>query len=69
MKDAELIYNALLRAERRLEAAAPQTSSNPALMALSLLAVDVVQTIREEIGRGLAEARPAIVKAKIGEVG
>lgn len=53
MTDADLVYNALLRAERRLEATAtdsafPQASdlARPALIAL--------QTLREEIGSGLS---------------
>lgn len=52
MSDADLIYNACLQAEKRLEAmekaAAPGTS---ALVRLSLLAI---QTLREEIGNGLS---------------
>lgn len=53
MTDADMIYNAILRAERRLEATAhdpnfPQAAdlARPAFIAL--------QTLREEIGNGLA---------------
>lgn len=52
MTDADLIYNALLRAEKRLEDVArdlthPQTER-------ALVALTAVQIIREEIGNGLA---------------
>lgn len=57
MTDAEVIYNALLRAERRLEAVAtdgkyPQAAemAHPAFLA--------VQAIREEIGSALATHLP-----------
>ena len=67
MTDADLIYNALLRAERRME---EWTERDPTMLPReSRLGFLVINAIREEIGRGLAEARPAIVKAKIGEVG
>ena len=68
MKDADLIYNALLRAERRMEADLRSADDGMEYVAAYAKYV-AVAVIREEIGRGLAEARPAIVKAKIGEVG
>lgn len=53
MTDADLIYNALLRAEKRLEAdlALKHTVQTLLMMSASFAAVRV---IREEIGNGLA---------------
>lgn len=68
MKDAELIYSALLRAERRMEHGIVH-ETNAGTAAFRKLQLGVVQAIREEIGNGIAKERPAIVKAKIGEVG
>lgn len=53
MTDADLIYNALLRAEQRLE----QTACDPAFpqaAELARVALIAAQTIRQEIGNGLA---------------
>lgn len=54
MTDAELIYNALLRAERRYEAAAARTRESET-RAYRMFAKDIIQTIRQEIGKGLAQ--------------
>lgn len=54
MTDTDLIYNALLRAERRLEATA--TDGNyPQAAELARPALIALQTLREEIGGTLAE--------------
>jgi hypothetical protein len=53
MTDADLIYNALLRAEARLEKALPR----PDGQAVHRAVLEAVQTIREEIGNGLAAER------------
>lgn len=55
MTDADLIYNALLRAERRVETATAREASEPAKQALMLFGLSIIQTIREEIGCGLAK--------------
>lgn len=58
MKDAELIYSALLRAERRAEDAAKEAPEPEKQKLVSVWLA--VSTIREEIGNGLAlEAAPA----------
>lgn len=57
MVDADLIYDAMLRVERRLEekwCGAPVGSPQEASITPTLVAV---QMIREEIGRGLAAER------------
>lgn len=56
MTDADLIYNALLRAERRLEAIAGD-GKYPVAGDLARPALIALETLREEIGRGLAEER------------
>ncbi len=53
MTDADLIYNALLRAERRLEAAATD-GAHPQAADLARPALIALQTLREEIGSGLS---------------
>jgi len=54
MSDADLVYNALLRAERRLEAIA--TDGNFPLAAdLARPALIALQTLREELGNGLSK--------------
>lgn len=53
MTDADLIYNALLRAERRLEATATD-GGFPHAAEIARVALVAVQTVREEIGSGLA---------------
>lgn len=53
MTDAELIYNALLRAERRAEVAADAASGSDAPGAVEFKAtLRAVRLIREEIGNG-----------------
>ena len=56
MNDADLIYNALLRAERRLEATA-MDGAFPQAAEIARSALIATQTIREEIGHALAEDR------------
>lgn len=57
MTDAEVIYNALLRAERRLESVA--TDGNyPQAAELARPALIAVHAIREEIGSALATHLP-----------
>lgn len=53
MTDADLIYNALLRAERRLEETASD-ARYPHAADLARPALIALQTIREEIGNALA---------------
>ena len=66
MTDADLIYNALLRAEKRFEAWAARDPTMPPQMAR--LGELVVQTIREEIGNGMAVRAPAGLDAISGKV-
>lgn len=60
MSDAELIYNACLRAERKLEA----RSRSLADAGKEIASLDVrglghlIAMLREEIGNGIAEKRP-----------
>lgn len=70
MTDADLIYNALLRAERRYEAAAARTRED-ATRAYRMFAKDIIQIIRQEIGAGIAsrEATPAGLDAISGKGG
>lgn len=53
MTDADLIYNALLRAEQRLERSASD-GAFPQAAELARAALVAAQAIREEIGNGLA---------------
>lgn len=53
MTDADLVYAALLRAERRLEELRENTTT-PELVPYMATAHKAVQVIREEIGTGLA---------------
>jgi hypothetical protein len=57
MTDADLIYNALLRAERRLEEALKEPGPDGAweIRSGAFLAFRV---LREEIGNGIARERP-----------
>ena len=65
MTDADLIYNALLRAERRLEERyAPDASAIARLAALQAVII-----IREEIGNGIAARAPAGLDAISGKGG
>lgn len=68
MTDADLIYNALLRAERRYEAAAARTRED-ATRAYRMFAKDIIQIIREEVGNGLAARTPAGLDAISGKGG
>lgn len=53
MNDADLIYNALLRAERRLE---EWTERDPTMLPReSRLGFLIINAIREEVGAGLAK--------------
>lgn len=54
MTDAQLIYNALLRAEQRLESGAAREADS-GKRAFRMFACDLVQIIREEVGSGLAK--------------
>lgn len=59
--DADLIYNACLRAERRLEASherARRSGVNPTAILVSELILSALTALREEIGTGLATERP-----------
>lgn len=63
MGDAELIYYALLRAEKRLQP--PEgTVIVDARMLEQLAAFKALQTLREEIGTGLAQRGPKPLTAK-----
>lgn len=53
MSDADLIYNACLRVEKRLESAMEEAIST-ARYQEALAAYSVVQILREEIGNGLS---------------
>jgi acetaldehyde dehydrogenase (acetylating) len=55
MADETLIYNALLRSERRLEATASD-GNYPQAAELARPALIALQTLREEIGAALAVA-------------
>lgn len=57
MTDAEMIYNALLRAERRLEATAAD-GNYPQAAEIARPALIAAQVIREEIGSALATHSP-----------
>lgn len=57
MTDAEVIYDALLRAERRLEVTA-RDANFPQAAELARSALIAVQTIREEVGSALATHAP-----------
>lgn len=56
--DADLIYNACLRAERRLEERVKLQADNPTRQFALQMILETVQTIREEIGTGIARERP-----------
>lgn len=53
MTDAELIYNALLRAERRLEAISGD-GAFPVAASLARPALIALEALREEIGNALS---------------
>jgi len=57
MTDADLIYNACLRAERRIEAEADDLPGGSPERSRLIAAFHAVRTLREEIGRGLAAER------------
>lgn len=56
MTDADLVYAALLRAERQLEAVSAD-SNHPQAAELARPALIALHTLRSEIGRALAEER------------
>lgn len=56
--DADLIYNACLRAERRIEERVKAQQGNPTTEYTLHLVQSVFQTLREEIGTGIARERP-----------
>lgn len=63
MSDAELIYHACLRAERRLELELNTADSEGAdNYTVAHAVARAVQTIREEIGRDLARAHTSSAK-------
>jgi len=53
MTDADLVYNACLRAERTLEAIT-KDGNHPVAAELALPSLIAIKTLREEIGNGLA---------------
>jgi hypothetical protein len=57
MGDAELIYYALLRAEKRLQPPTGTVIVDTRMME-QLAAFKAVQTLREEVGNGLAKRGP-----------
>jgi hypothetical protein len=59
MTDADLIYNALLRAEKRLETPYGTFMMTPQL-AEQQAAFRALNVLREEIGRGLSSATPVV---------
>lgn len=56
MSDADLIYNACLRAERRLEEMIERAPYGDRAIVRSevSIAMDAIRTLREEIGNGLS---------------
>lgn len=59
MTDAELIYNAGLRAERRIEEKANAEPAGSPQRSFYLSALLAVTTLREEIGKGIVEVYPS----------
>lgn len=57
MTDADLIYNACLRAERKFEALAKKADPEGTGPAFAKLARLTIQSLREEIGNGLTKER------------
>lgn len=56
--DADLIYSACLRAERRIEERVKAHREDPTTQGVLYLVQTVFQTLREEIGTGIARERP-----------
>lgn len=54
MSDADLIYNACLRAERKLEERAENLGGSPDVAIHVQVCLTAIQTLREEIGNGLS---------------
>ncbi len=54
MSDADLIYNACLRAERRIEERIRELGGSPTVALNLHVCLTAIQTLREEIGSGLA---------------
>ena len=69
MTDADLIYNALLRAERRLEAEAAEIPEGRDARYRANAILRAIFAIREEVGNGLAARTPAGLDAISGKGG
>lgn len=54
MSDADLIYNACLRTERKLEELADEQPKGSPTYAMAQMVFLVVKMLREEIGTGLS---------------
>lgn len=54
MSDADLIYNACLRAERRIEERIEKLQASPETAFSLQLCLTTIQTLRGEIGNGLS---------------
>ena len=54
MSDADLIYNACLRAERSLEERIEKLNATPETAFYVQVGLIAIKTLREEIGNGLA---------------
>lgn len=52
MSDADLIYNACLRAERRIEERIRELGGSPTVALNLHVCLTAIQTLREEIGSG-----------------
>lgn len=69
MTDAELIYDACLRAERRLaDECAALKGKHPAEWVLVGASLLTIKTLREEVGNGLARGSHAIHQ-RLGDAG
>lgn len=55
MTDADLIYNALLRAELRLQKLYEERTPGTTARAIALTSFAALSILREEIGNGLAQ--------------
>ena len=66
MSDAELIYNALLRTERRLEAEADARPKGSDMRTSILVTLAGLVALREELGRDLAKSAPTTKEPEHG---